>query len=150
MVLGELLRLPLSEHHLSRILEIDDLPSNGIIIYFQYIFLPPYYSSYRYLPSTLSFVRRMTHHCSRLSNAGPPPMFIILPRTGVTMNKGTHFSGQSMYGQLTNVDIEKEAETVERCIHRVLTTSQGATPWCLSVRYWAAFSVKYTMPSGAR
>lgn len=26
--------------------------------------------------------------------------------------------------------------------YRFLSTSQGATPWCLSVRYLAAFSVK--------
>ena len=45
MVLGELLRLPLCEHYLSRILGIDDLPFNGIIIYFQHVFQPPYYGS---------------------------------------------------------------------------------------------------------
>ena len=54
MVLGELLRLPLCEHYLSRILGIDDLPFNGIIIYFQHVFQPPYYS---YLPSTLSLMK---------------------------------------------------------------------------------------------
>ena len=35
MVLGELLRLPLCEHYLSRTLGIDDLPFNGTLTYGQ-------------------------------------------------------------------------------------------------------------------